>query len=123
MFAHGVRKVFYHAGVCQGYHQASTGNIFFEYGGLPRKMLPAVAVLAGLLGPDFQFLRKWDQPAWLLAYEFRSRGRRVVILWTHKPDAPQIDVPPGLGTFDLMGNAIEGRKITVGEEPIYLVGK
>ena len=123
MFAHGVRKVFYHAGVCQGYHQASAGNIFFEYGGLPRKMLPAVAVLARWLGPDFQFVRKWDKPAWLLAYEFRSRGRPLVILWTRKPDAPPLDVPRGLRAFDLMGNAIDGRKITVGEEPMYLVGR
>jgi hypothetical protein len=122
MFAHGVRKAFYHAGVCQGYHQASIGNIFYEYGGLPRKMLPAVAVLARLLGPEFQFVRKWDKPAWLSAYEFRSRGRPLVILWTRKPDAPPLDVPQGFRAVDLMGNAIDGRRITVGEEPVYLVG-
>lgn len=86
-------------------------------------MLPAVAVLARWLGPDFQFVRKLDKPAWLLAYEFRSRGRPLVILWTRKPDAPPLDVPRGLRAFDLMGNAIDGRKITVGEEPMYLVGR
>ena len=123
MFAHGVRKIFYHAGVCQGYHQSSTGNMFFEYGGLPRKMLPAVAVMARWLGPDLQFVRKWDKPAWLLAYEFRSRGRTVVILWTRKPDAPQLDVPHGLRAFDLMGNTINTQRILPGEEPIYLVGE
>jgi len=62
MFAHGVRKVFYHAGVCQGLHDSSTGNMFFEYGGTPRKMYPTVATMARLLAPDFQFVRKWDKP-------------------------------------------------------------
>ena len=64
MFAHGVRKVFFHAGTCQGFHDSSTGNMFFEYGGAPRKMYPAVAAMARLLAPDFQFVRKWDKPEW-----------------------------------------------------------
>ena len=50
-------------GVCQGFHDSSTGNMFFEYGGAPRKMYPAVAAMARILGPDFQFVRKWDKPA------------------------------------------------------------
>ena len=62
MFAHGVRKVFFHAGTCRGLHDSSTGNMFFEYGGLPRKMYPAVAAMARLLAPDFQFIRKWAAP-------------------------------------------------------------
>jgi len=123
MFAHGVRKVFYHAGVCQGYHDSSTGNMFFEYGGAPRKMYPAVAAMARLLAPDFQFVRKWDQPEWLRAYEFRSRGRTVVVLWTRKPKAPPLDVPAGFQVLDLMGNPVEGREVVPGESPLYLVGR
>jgi hypothetical protein len=123
MFAHGVRKIFFHAGVCQGYHQDSTGNMFFEYGGVPRKMLPAVAAMTRWLGADFQFVRKWDQPERVQAYEFRARGRTVVILWTRNSAAPQLDVPPGLRAFDLMGNAIGAQRIVPGEEPMYLVGE
>ncbi len=33
MLANGARKVFYHAGTCQGLRDSSAGNIFFEYGG------------------------------------------------------------------------------------------
>ena len=123
MFAHGVRKVFYHAGVCQGLHDSSTGNIFFEYGGTPRKMYPAVAAMARLLAPDFQFVRKWDKPEWLAAYEFRSRGRTVVVLWTRKADAPKLDVPPGFQALDLMGNPLEGKEVLPTAVPLYLVGR
>ena len=29
---------------------------------MPRKTYPAVATMSRLLAPDFQFVRKWDQP-------------------------------------------------------------
>ena len=122
MFAHGVQKVFFHAGTCQGFHDGSTGNMFFEYGGAPRKMYAAVAVMARLLAPDFQFVRKWEKPQWLCAYEFRSRGRTVVILWTRKAGAPKLDVPHGFQALDLMGNPLQGSQVAVDEIPLYLVG-
>lgn len=123
MFAHGVRKVFFHAGTCQGFHDSSTGNIFFEYGGAPRKMYPAAAAMARVLAPDFQFVRKWDKPDGLLAYEFRSRGRTVVILWTRKPGGVKLDLPQGFQAMDLMGNRLEDKEVVAGESPLYLVGK
>jgi hypothetical protein len=123
MFAHGVRKVFFHAGTCHGFHDSSTGNIFFEYGGLPRKMYPAVAAMARLLAPDFQFVRKWDKPEGLCAYEFRSQGQTVVVLWTRRANAAKLDVPQGFLVLDLMGNAVEGKQFIPGETPLYLVGK
>lgn len=123
MFAHGVRKVFFHAGTCQGFHDSSTGNMFFEYGGTPRKMYPAVATMARLLTPDFEFVRKWDKPEWLCAYEFRSRGRTVIVLWTRKADAPKLPVPDGFRALDLMGNPIDGSDVTIGETPVYFVQK
>ena len=121
MFAHGVRKVFFHAGTCQGFHDSSAGNMFFEYGGAPRKMYAAIAVMASLLAPDFQFVRKWDEPRWLHAYEFHSRGQTVVILWTRKAVAPSVVL--GFRALDLMGNPLPGETVTPGESPLYFVGK
>ena len=123
MLAHGVRKVFFHAGTCGGFHDSSTGNMFFEYGGAPRKMYAALAVMARLLAADFQFVRKWDNPSWLQAYEFRCRGRTVVVLWTRKTGAPKLDVPQGFRALDLMGNSLEGPQVLPGESPLYLVGR
>lgn len=123
MMANGVRKIFFHGGFCEGYHASSTANMFFEYGGAPRKMYPAVATMARLLGPDFQFVRKWDKPQGLHAYEFRSRGRTVVVLWSRKVDAGKLEVPQGFRALDLMGNLLEGGGVIPGNSPIYLVSK
>ena len=103
---------------------SSTGNMFFEYGGAPRKMYPAVAVMARLLAPDFQFVRKWDKPEWLQAYEFRSRGRTVVIVVDAGMPAPRSwTCRQGFEALDLMGNRLEtGEVVAVGESPVYLVG-
>ena len=76
--------------------------MFFEYGGTPRKMYPAVAAMARILGADFQFVRKLEKPQWLHAYEFRSRGRTVIILWTRNRNAPKLNLNqkiPGAGPY------------------------
>jgi hypothetical protein len=120
--AYGVRKVFYHAGTSSAMHDSAAGNMFFDYGGVPRKQYAAQAALSRLLGPDVEFVRKWDQPAWVQAYEFRSRGRSVVILWSRKSDAPALRVPDGYRALDLMGNALPEGELVPGEVPVYLVG-
>jgi hypothetical protein len=123
MCAHGVRKVFFHCGSSPGLRDVSTYNIFFEYGGAPRKMYPAVAVLARMLGPDLQFVRKWAKPEGLHAYEFRSRGKTVVILWSRKANAPKLEAPEGLQAFDLMGNPLGKNQVLPSQAPLYFVGK
>jgi hypothetical protein len=120
-FAGGVRKVFYHAGTCEALNQSSTGNMFFEYGGAPRKQYAALAALADMIGPDFVFVRKWTQPEWLTAFEFRSRGRTVVIAWTRAEQPQSLDLPAGYRALDLMGNELPERPLTVDDIPIYLV--
>jgi hypothetical protein len=117
----GVRKVFYHAGVCRPVHESSAGNIFFEYGGAPRKALAAQAALARRLGADVEFVRKWDKPDWVQAYEFRSRGRGVVILWTRKSKPPALDVPKGFQPLDMMGNPLAPGEVVPSDVPMYLV--
>jgi len=121
MGAYGVRKVFYHAGTCGTLHRSSAGNMFFDYGGTPRKQYAAQAVLSRLLGPDMEFVRKWDRPEGVNAYEFRSRGQTVVIVWTRRSDAPAIELWDGVEALDLMGNPIPGRRVVPTDVPIYLI--
>lgn len=118
--AYGVRKTFYHAGTCAALHRSSAGNMFFDYGGTPRKQYAAQAALSRLLGPDFEFVRKWDEPEWLVAYEFRSRGRTVVILWTRETDVPALPVPEGYTALDLMGSPLPQGQLLLGDVPVYL---
>ncbi len=121
--AYGVAKIFYHAGTASALHRSSAGNIFFEYGGAPRKQYAAQAVLSRLMGPDAEFVRKWDDPEWVSAYEFRSGGRTVVVLWTRRADAPPLPVPEGLTALDLMGNTLPAGNVVPTDEPLYLVGE
>ena len=86
--AAGVQKIFYHAGTCDALNQNSAGNIFFEYGGAPRKQYAAQAALSRLLGPDVEFVRKWTEPEGVQAFEFRSRGRSVTVLWARNSPVP-----------------------------------
>ena len=123
MFAHGVRKIFYHAGTCAEPHENSAGNIFFHYGGVPRKQFASQAVLSRLLGPDMEFVRKWDQPEGAHAFEFRSRGKTVVVAWTGKAAPVTLTVPAGLQALDMMGNALEGGTVKLSGVPVYLVSK
>ncbi|KPK65554.1 MAG: hypothetical protein AMK73_02700, partial [Planctomycetes bacterium SM23_32] len=119
--AHGVRKVFYHAGTCHPLNESNAENVFFEYGGAPRKQYAAQAALSNLIGPDFEFVRKWEEPEWVEAYEFRSRGRSVVILWSRSEAPPPLDVPDGMRALDLMGAELPAARLVLDEVPIYLV--
>jgi hypothetical protein len=121
LLATGTRKIFYHAGTCGALNQNSAGNIFFEYGGEPRKQYAAQAALSRLLGPDVEFIRKWTEPAWLQAFEFRSRGRTVTVLWARKAGASAVTIPQGCHALDLMGNLLPGPTVAPGEVPMYWV--
>jgi len=121
--ADGVRKIFYHAGTCDALNQDNAGNIFFEFGGAPRKQYAAQAALSRLLGPDVEFVRKWTQPEAVQAFEFRSRGRTVVVVWSGKAASPTVKVPAGFHAMDLMGNPLPDSEITPGETPAYLVAE
>ena len=120
--AHGTRKIFYHAGTCAALNQSSAGNMFFRYGGQPYKQFAAQAALSQLLGPDLEFVGKWTEPDWLTAYEFRSRGRTVVVAWTRSEDAPPLELRSDLTALDMMGNPLPGRGIRIGDIPVYFVG-
>ncbi len=121
LLATGTRKIFYHAGTCEALNQSSAGNIFFEYGGAPRKQYAAQAALSRLLGPDVEFIRKWTEPAWLQAFEFRSRGRTVVVLWARKAGASALPILQGYHALDLMGNRLPGPAVVPGDVPMYWV--
>ena len=119
--AHGVRKVFYHAGTASALNQQAAGNMLFDFGGTPRKQYAAQAVLSRHLGPDAEALPEWTAPDGCVAYAFCTRGARLVILWSSDGAPVTIDVPAGFAALDLMGNALTGPRIEIDEVPVYLV--
>ena len=124
MVAHGVRKIFYHAGTCAALNEESVGNLFFEYGGRPRILYAAQAVLASWMGPDVRFLRKWHPVPGLVAYDFVSHHRVFSIVWNPRSSGTKkMELPPGWRAFDLMGNPLERTHLSVDWVPIYLEHK
>ncbi|HQF13412.1 MAG TPA: glycosyl hydrolase [Thermogutta sp.] len=119
MGAAGVKKVFYHAGTCGALNENTAGNIFFEYGGEPRKMYAAQAVLSDFLGADWNFVGKWGQDQMLQGFRFQSKGREVIVLWSRVPTT--VSVPQGYQVWDIMGNPSDLSLQEVTDEPVYLI--
>ncbi|MBN1417748.1 MAG: carbohydrate binding domain-containing protein [Planctomycetes bacterium] len=124
-FAHGIRKLFFHAGTCGMINGTDAGGVLFEYGGTPRKMLPAVAALTRILGTPDAFVGKVERED-LVATIFRSRGRQVAIAWAGAGEV-RLAIGPDVRAFDIQGNEISGAgtspaEIPIGETPVYLIG-
>lgn len=118
-FAHGVRKIFFHAGTCGRINGPDAGGVLFEYGGTPRKMFCGVAVLNRLLGvPEACVHRVSDGET--RAYVFRTGGRFVAIAWSSVEPRKFVGMPEGVRMIDIMGNPVAGEP-SLGPSPCYLV--
>jgi hypothetical protein len=121
-FAHGMRKIFFHAGTCGAINGSDAGGVLFEYGGAPRKMLPGVAALTRLLGVPDECVKKIIREDWR-AHVFRSNGRAVTIAWCGENKRQPLALAKGVRAFDIMGNALAARDAALSETPVYLVSK
>lgn len=115
-----VTKIFYHAGTCGALNEDTAGNVFFEYGGAPRKMFAAQAALSRMLPADARFIRKWSDPPGLHAFEFGSPRGKTVIAWTTGKQEVAYPLPAGWTAYDLMGNRVEAGTVAIGSIPVYL---
>ncbi|MBI5685021.1 MAG: carbohydrate binding domain-containing protein [Verrucomicrobia bacterium] len=120
-FAHGMRKIFFHAGTCGPINGSDAGGVLFEYGGAPRKMLSGVAALTHLLGVPDECVKKIVHDD-LRAYVFRSKGRAVAIAWCGENQRRPLTLAKGVRAYDIMGNALPPREAALGELPVYLAG-
>jgi hypothetical protein len=120
-FAHGVRKVFFHAGTCGRINGPDAGGVLFEYGGTPRKMYAGVAALTRLLGVPDECVRILDRDG-LHAYAFRVRDRTVAVAWCEPGRTRRVARGDGCQAYDIMGNPLPGPDVALDVSPIYLVG-
>jgi hypothetical protein len=116
-FAHGVRKIFFHAGTCGTINGPDAGGVLFEYGGTPRKMYAGVAVLTRLLGVPDRLVKSIIDGNFR-AYTFATGNRMVTICWNNDSTPREL---PGVAAVDIMGNPVPV-PVRVGSSPLYLVG-
>lgn len=120
VFASGGEKIFLHAGTCGEINGDSTGGVFFKYGAVPRKILPAVSTMARLLPVTARFDRTENLGEGIRAYRFRVGEGSVCVAWVPEGETRSLQVPPGMRALDMMGNPLADPTHLNGT-PIYLV--
>ncbi|MFA5189835.1 MAG: carbohydrate binding domain-containing protein [Verrucomicrobiia bacterium] len=120
-FAHGMRKIFFHAGTCGSINGSDAGGVLFEYGGAPRKMLPGIAALTRLLGVPDRCVNRIIRDD-LRAYVFQSKGHAVAIAWCGEHHRRPLTLARGVRACDIMGNTLPPNNAALSESPVYLVG-
>jgi hypothetical protein len=126
-FAHGVQKIFFHAGTAGRINGEDAGGVLFEYGGAPRTMYAGIAALTRLLGGPLTPVQVVNHDG-LYGYVFRAsdpRGMRppvVAVAWTSWDKPGRLTLGPAVRAVDLMGNTIGSRTVELSETPVYLLG-
>lgn len=121
--AGGVEKVFYHAGTCQGINGDNLEGVFYKYGGQPRKIYAAQAVMAHLLTPSTEFVKPLDLGSGVKGYLFRDGARLVAVAWSPGRSQPKPVrlAHDKLELWDLMGRPQSARELTPGSSPVYVL--
>jgi hypothetical protein len=125
MFAHGVEKIFFHAGTGSAINHGNLWTMFLRYGCEPFRNYPTQAVMAKLLTPDCKFIKKLlaDQP--LKAYLFGDGKQTVAVIWAPAGTRPKSLrlTNAKLKLWDIVGCAQASRTFTPSESPVYVLGK
>ncbi len=116
----GIRKIFFHAGVCGAINGNDASGIFFEYGGAPRKMYAALSALANLLGGDFRAVPIGARSDSAHVYAFATQRGLLAVIWSSGGTDLSLRTSGNVQALDLMGNVVEGGKVKVGPTPVYL---
>lgn len=119
-FAHGLRKIFVHAGTCGTINNPDAGGMLFTYGGSPRKMYAGVAALTTRFGVPEECLKAVNRDD-LRAYVFRGKVGAVAIAWCGADQKRPLTLAASVRAYDIMGNEIPWRDATLSESPVYLV--
>ncbi len=117
--AHGVRKIFFHAGTCGTINGPDAGGVLFEYGGAPRKMLPGVAAFTRLVGVPDKCVQAVAEDG-LHAFVFQSGTRICAVAWNvGGPRA--LGKPPGaVRICDIMGNPASPDSLVLDDSPLFI---
>jgi hypothetical protein len=118
---HGLRKIFLHAGSCGPINGSSAGGVFFEYGGTPRKMLPAVWAFSRLMDADFEPVDTGPQPADRRVYVFKVKRGVLAIAWTRQERPVRVTAGSDITIIDVMGNTLEDRAVELTATPVYFL--
>ena len=120
MLSFGVEKIFIHAGSNGAVNATPFECCLFDAGGAPKKIVPALAVFAELMGghPKFTGFRPLGQSGY--SYSFETEKGALTVLWAADEGAhASAALPGGCDCLDLMGRKQAGATVALGASPIY----
>ena len=121
MLSHGVEKVFIHSGSSGSVNSPSLECCLFDYGGAPRKVVPALATLAELLGTMPHCVKTTVQDD-LYTASFKNGRKIITAVWSAGDTPVRVDVPRGAKCLNIVGQEIHGPHANVSGAPVYLIG-
>jgi hypothetical protein len=119
-FAHGVRKIFFHAGTCGAINGPDAGGVLFEYGGTPRKMLPGVTAFTRLIGVPDECLEAVEKDG-IYGFIFRTGKRIGAVAWHTGGPRNLGERPESVKVYDVMGNEVSSGHLALDDSPVYLL--
>ncbi len=122
-FAHGVAKLFYRVAPEPLNTAASPAATFFDWGGVPRKVFPALAVQANLFRAGTRPVRKLKLPQKLHGYLFQRPGVSLAAVWNTGTAAPRLvrsPDGPSVCVVDGLGNPLPDGHVVLGNLPCYI---
>jgi hypothetical protein len=124
MLSHGVEKIFIHSGATGKINDPSFECALFDYGGVPRKLAPALAVLTRLLGPSPRCAGEKQIGRAGYAAAFETGRQALLMLWQGQDEAATgLSLPSGddLIWVDAMGRKLAAPPAKLSSSLTYLL--
>jgi hypothetical protein len=121
MLARGCERIFIHSGSSGSVNMPSFECCLFDYGGTPRKVASALAVLAHMLGSNPTAIAANAGADGVHRSVFRTATGAVAVVWSPTARKP-LRVPAGARASNLMGTPIKGPSLILSGAPVYIVG-
>jgi hypothetical protein len=126
MLSHGVQKIFIHSGASGAVNRPNFECALFDYGGAPRKLLPALAVLTHALGPSPNCVGARAIGNAGCAAAFETGSQAVLALWQAEDEhASELALPSAkdLTWVDAMGRKLPGPPVRLSTSLTYLLAR
>jgi hypothetical protein len=126
MLSHGVQKIFIHSGASGTVNDPSFECALFDYGGAPRKLVPALAVLTQVLGPAPECVGTKAIGKGRYVAGFETGKQALLVLWQSEDErTPDLRLPSGsdLSWMDAMGRKSARPPARLSSSLTYLLGR
>jgi len=122
MMAFGVEKIFLHSGASATVNSEQFECCLFDYGGVPKKIFPALAVFTDFMGSQARFIESRRLGGSGHSYSFTTGKGQLTILWDPEAGASvSVPVPADCTAYDLMGRKLPAGRIVLGSSPVYFL--